>query len=104
MITLDELRREFHAAPGFGKRSEEALLNFLVARINALEAERGAFREILGTHLCTECGGYDDNPHSTSMCRDCQIVQLMHNLDDCEKPKPHMTPNNVVVIYPDSEK
>jgi len=36
-------------------------------------------------HECAECGKDTDNPHSTSMCYDCQIILLLNLLDDCEK-------------------
>lgn len=28
-------------------------------------------------HACTECGKEEINPHSTSLCKDCQIVLLL---------------------------
>lgn len=39
-------------------------------------------------HLCTECGQQTDNIRSTSMCADCQIVELMRMLEDCEGKQP----------------
>jgi hypothetical protein len=39
----------------------------------------------MNNYFCIECGKEDNNPHSTSLCRDCQIKELMALLDDCEK-------------------
>ena len=45
-------------------------------------------------HTCTECGGLTLNKHSTSMCKDCQIILLMNLLDDCQSAaQPALAPD-----------
>ena len=36
-------------------------------------------------HICTDCGREDDNVHSTSLCRECQLVLMLNLADDSEK-------------------
>ena len=41
--------------------------------------------DVYKMHECTECGTKSDNIRSTSLCCDCQIVELMNLLHDYEE-------------------
>ena len=57
------------------------------------------------THQCTECLNEDDNPHSTSMCRDCQIKLLMSLLGDTMKDEEiEVIPGDIMLYLNGSRK
>jgi hypothetical protein len=40
-------------------------------------------------HICTDCGCENNNTHSTSLCRECQLVLMLNLADDSKKSAEH---------------